>query len=286
MDGPDFIIVGAGVFGASTALHLAKSCPHKKILLVDRKRPNPGAASSDYNKIIRADYPDLLYTSLALEAIQEWKTDPLYSPYFHQCGILFTEEIGMGRASLENYRTLGHDSGAQVMTLHAAKEQFPMFTDAHWEGAQEAYFNPESGWSEADGAVNSTVDAAVKAGVHFLEATVTSLEIAQDRSCRGIRVSSTEGVDGTRAILTKGKTVLCVGAHTAKFLADTDPQWEELQVNGRMVAAAAVQCAATYDPQEESKFDGAPCHFLGMWHTHGKAILPLSAHFYSLQLTA
>lgn len=266
MECADFVIVGAGVFGISTALHLARRHPSKEILLVDRKRPNPGAASSDYNKIIRADYPDLIYTSLALEAVEAWKNDPVFKPYFHQDGLLLVEEFGMGRAALESFQALGHDSGAEIMDLDAAKAKFPAFKDAEWTGGTEAYFNPSGGWGEADGAVASAVKAAEEAGVSFVDATVAGLELAGDKSCKGIRVQS-EG--GSRTILAKEKTILCMGAHTAKFLADAAPQWDELQVEGRMVAAAAVQCTATYDEEEASKFEGMPCHLLGMWHTHG-----------------
>jgi sarcosine oxidase / L-pipecolate oxidase len=268
MDNADYIIVGAGVFGVSTALHLARSQPTKKILLVDRKRPNPGAASSDYNKIIRADYPDAIYTSLALRAVDAWKSDPVLSPYFHQPGLLLVEQMGMGRAALECFRAVGHDSGAEILTLEAARQRFPTLKDAHWDGGKEAYYNPESGWGEADGALASATRAAEDAGVLFVEAAVEALELGTDKTCKGIRVKSEDG-QSSRSIYAKEKTILCVGAHIAKFLADTAPQWDELQVGSRMVAAAAVQCAATYDPEEEHKFEGMPCHLLGMWHTHG-----------------
>ncbi|KAM6523067.1 hypothetical protein FSOLCH5_003687 [Fusarium solani] len=164
MDTADFLIVGAGVFGSSTAYHLAHSHPDKRVVLVDRQRPNPSAASADYNKIIRADYPDLLYTALGLEAIELWKNDPLFKPYFHQCGILFAEEIGMGRASLANFAKLGHDAGAVTMTPEEARIRFPQFQEANWTGVEEAYFNPKSGWGEADEALRAVVTAACDAG--------------------------------------------------------------------------------------------------------------------------
>lgn len=265
----DFIIIGAGVFGISTALHLAESQPGKKILLIDRKRSSPGAASSDYNKIIRADYPDTVYASIALEAIEAWKNDPTFKPYFHQSGLLLVENMGMGRAALESFRMLNHDSRAEIMDLEAARKRFPAFKDANWTGAGEAYFNPESGWGEANGAMASSVRAAERAGVLFLEATVTGLEFGNDKSCRSIRVQSEDGQGSTRNILAQEKTILCMGAHLTKFLADSDPEWDDLQVEDRMVAAGAVQCAVTYEAEEECKFEDTPCHLLAMWHTYG-----------------
>src|ERR1700760_2886098 len=68
-----YIIVGAGVFGASTALHLKRTKPLAKVILIDSLQPNPAAASFDLNKIIRADYRDIFYMKLALEAQNKWQ---------------------------------------------------------------------------------------------------------------------------------------------------------------------------------------------------------------------
>jgi len=57
-----YLIVGAGVFGASTALYLRQSDPSAIVTLLDQTSfPNPSAASHDLNKIIRADYDDIFY---------------------------------------------------------------------------------------------------------------------------------------------------------------------------------------------------------------------------------
>lgn len=100
---------------------------------------------------------------------------------------------------------------------------------------------------------------------------MTSLALNDDLSCKDLNVTdkqetrcSQEGPSWRR------NRLLCVGAHTAKMLADTKPKWDEAQVNGCMIAAAAVQCAVSYPPEEEANLSGATCHFLGMWHTHGE----------------
>ncbi|KAI0021323.1 sarcosine oxidase [Xylariomycetidae sp. FL0641] len=66
-----YLILGAGVFGTSTALHLATTHPTAQITLVDRSprgAPARPAASWDWNKVVRADYRDPVYCRLALEA--------------------------------------------------------------------------------------------------------------------------------------------------------------------------------------------------------------------------
>ena len=54
IDSPEsYLVVGAGVFGASTALHLSRQKPEAKITLLDRLPfPDPIAASHDINKVV------------------------------------------------------------------------------------------------------------------------------------------------------------------------------------------------------------------------------------------
>lgn len=60
------LIVGAGVFGLSTGLALARQ-GYQNVKIVDRENiPSPFSAGHDLNKIIRAEYEDPFYTEIAL----------------------------------------------------------------------------------------------------------------------------------------------------------------------------------------------------------------------------
>lgn len=69
-------IVGSGVFGLSTAYALAQRPAYAKaqITVVDRSPfPSPDGSSIDASRIIRADYKDPAYASLAAAAQEEWR---------------------------------------------------------------------------------------------------------------------------------------------------------------------------------------------------------------------
>lgn len=119
------LIVGAGVFGLTTALHLAKR-KYTNIHLFDSVPYDANgykcsegctAASADENKVIRASYGgSKLYQDLAFAAIPEWrawnqmlsqsKGDELEEKgwdgkLFDQCGLLRLSENGLERAEVK-----------------------------------------------------------------------------------------------------------------------------------------------------------------------------------------
>lgn len=79
------LIVGAGVFGLSTALHLLQR-GWNDIIIVDRSMTLPAldAASTDINKIVRSCYSDPIYTRLAREAIAAWKDTNEWGDTYHE----------------------------------------------------------------------------------------------------------------------------------------------------------------------------------------------------------
>jgi sarcosine oxidase / L-pipecolate oxidase len=271
MSQESYIIVGSGVFGASSALELARCKPDAHILLLDQQHvPNPSAASSDLNKIIRADYRDPMYAKLALDAMECWKADPLFAPYFHQTGMLFAESDGKGPASLRNLQSLGAADGARLMTVDEARDKFPAFQTANWTGVSTAYYNPNSGWGEADPAMKAMIDEATRLGVVLHEALVARLILEAHETQLGRRWLCNGVVTADGTALRADKVLICTGAHTAKLLADSAPNEPSLQVNGRLVAAAALQCSVRLPPAKWPKCRDAPVFANLMSHTSGK----------------
>ncbi|KAL2041194.1 hypothetical protein N7G274_006139 [Stereocaulon virgatum] len=264
-----YLIIGAGVFGASTALHLKRSDSTATISLVDGgPLPNTSAASHDINKIIRADYEDVFWMRIALEAIHQWKNNPIYKPYYHKTGMVYAEDMGIARKVIENFKTLCGASPSNIMSVEEAKSSFNgVFSDGNWTGVKESYWSPETGWAEADHALKSVIQAALDHGVSYRESAVQKLIIDKHGICSGIITES-----GTKMMA--DHIILCTGARTAQLLASSAPHNKDIQTGGRLVAAGAVSCAARLPAPQRDLFQAAPVLFNAMEHTRGESLGP------------
>src|SRR5438552_15983249 len=98
----DVAVVGAGVFGAWIALHLAKR--GQRVLLVDAYGPGHSRSSSgDESRIIRMGYgADEIYTQWSERSLVQWKE--LFAAtrnegLFKKTGVLWLAEAGNARLS-------------------------------------------------------------------------------------------------------------------------------------------------------------------------------------------
>lgn len=270
---PSYIIIGAGCFGASTALHLTSRHPSSKVTLLDHGTfPNPSAAAHDLNKIIRADYPDIAYMRLALEAQDQWRGQELYSKFYHETGMLFAEDFGMGRDALANYKMLlGEQCPAEMLEPSEARKKFDgIFADAEWTGVKQNFYNPRSGWGEADKALAAVIQAAIDLGVEYNGQGAAKLIFDDNHACTGVMTANGN-------LLQADKVVLCTGASTALLMADSAPKVSKLQIDGRQVAAAAVTCCMKVPDELRQRFQKAPVMFNGLDHTHGILVISWTA---------
>jgi sarcosine oxidase/L-pipecolate oxidase len=81
---------GGGTMGSSTALHLIRSGYNPANITVLDVYPIPSSQSAghDLNKIMSIrirNKPDAL---LSVEALDMWNNDPLFSPFFHNTGVV------------------------------------------------------------------------------------------------------------------------------------------------------------------------------------------------------
>jgi glycine/D-amino acid oxidase-like deaminating enzyme len=163
--------VGAGVYGASSALELARR-GHDVTLLDPGPLPHPDAASTDISKIVRADYgDDAFYTELAELSIEGWRrwNQSWPEPLFHETGFVILSSRALSETGFEgnSYRLLSQ-RGHRLERLDAASiaERCPRFDASRF---CEGYLNPVGGWAESGRVVARLIEEAQRAGVRLQE---------------------------------------------------------------------------------------------------------------------
>ena len=256
-----FLVVGAGVFGASTALHLIRKYPAATVTLIDRAIPCQAGASWDWSKVVRADYTNVLYMKMALEAMELWRTKLMYKQFYHESGLVWIDNQGFPRRVIDNHKHLKTDEKVRMATAEEVRKLYGgIFEDAEFDDMTEILINESSGWVEASKALNKVIDAALSAGVKSVETNIASLEFDGEGSCVGVRSTS-----GQR--FSAANVILATGARTAKLIADSAPNRADLQVGKRFTAAAIFTGIVKVDAERAELFKTAPV-FL---HAFGRA---------------
>ncbi|KAF2012793.1 FAD/NAD(P)-binding domain-containing protein [Aaosphaeria arxii CBS 175.79] len=250
---PSTLIVGAGILGTSTAYHLSLSHPDpSKITVLDRTPfPPSHAASTDINKIVRADYTSRFYMDLAYEALDAWKTWPVLQNeegerFFHESGWIMLNNRGNDLAERirKNFRERGSDVTSDVALDQALRERWDgLLTGTQLEGFDTGYWNPNAGWADASDAVAAMLQDALKRGVRYETGDVDGL------------VRGAGGVHGVKTksgrVYEADKILLATGAWTSQLLS---PVEDELNIADddrveKQVTAAGV-CVVHYKLNE------------------------------------
>jgi glycine/D-amino acid oxidase-like deaminating enzyme len=167
----DFIVIGAGVFGAWTAWTLQRK--GHKVLLLDAWGPAHSRASSGgETRLIRTEYAgDPLYARWAWESLVEWHalSGRHGSPIFHETGALFLypeDEPSIDR-SLVVQRALGIP-----IEKIAAGEMVRRWPQIDFDGIAVGVMQPTMGVLMARRSVQALVGEFVKAGGSFRQFAV------------------------------------------------------------------------------------------------------------------
>jgi sarcosine oxidase len=167
----DVAVVGAGVFGAWTAWHLAKR--KKRVALIDAYGPaNARASSGGESRILRMGYgADELYTLWSQQSLAEWKKNFAASqpPLFHETGVLW---LGGADDSLvrRTAATLRHCKVPfEELDRRALEKRYPQIA---LEDVTTGLFEPHGGVLMARRAVAALVEEAVRLGVEYCSAQI------------------------------------------------------------------------------------------------------------------
>lgn len=277
---PSTLIIGAGVFGASTAYH--SSLQYKdafKITVLDRSpAPPTPAASTDINKIIRADYSSAFYTELAYEAMEAWSNWPELKDFYHRTGwiMLDTEDSDLSDRIRKIFRDRGHDPTKDVPLGELDEHWKGIMKGTNVEGFKAAYWNPEAGWCDAAAATASVMNAAIARGVNYVVGGVESLLLEFGRVA-GVRTTSGEDIKAD-------KIVLATGAWTSSILAEVEDKLDisESERVEKQLAAAAV--GVVHYKMSEAEMESLSDMPVVVYGEHGE-VIPLPAENRLLKYT-
>jgi sarcosine oxidase len=168
----DVAVIGAGVFGAWTAWHLAQR--GKRVVLLEAYGPAHNRASSGgESRIIRMSYgPDEIYTRWSQRSLTQWKE--LFAgaeqKLFLQTGVLWMAGDGDAYLSDSMANLRRHSVKHEVMNRRELEVRYPQ---VNFEGVSCGILETESGVLLARRAVDRVVESARQCGVEFRIAQVT-----------------------------------------------------------------------------------------------------------------
>ncbi|KAH8672611.1 oxygen oxidoreductase [Tricladium varicosporioides] len=221
------VILGAGAWGLSTALHLINK-GHTDVTVFDQASEIPSSYSAGYdlNKIVRAEYEDEFYTELALEAINLWKSS-LWGSYFHQSGyVLATSNAAPQKAVDHLQKALlsvkDHPIFAPgitpLNTYNDFKNQYWQFTGPMT--GFRGYYNRLAGYVHSSNAMKAIYLHLSGRGVKFIlgpqegkvvELLYNSTQDPSSRRCTGFKTACGQ-------IHHARRTIVSVGAYTGTLI--------------------------------------------------------------------
>ena len=168
----DVAVIGAGVFGAWTAWHLAKR--GKRVALIEAYGPGHSRASSGgETRIIRMGYgADELYTRWSQRSLAQWKEffAATKQALFLETGVLWM--AGKNDARLKETAATMKRCGVKFEEYDRAalEKRYPQIG---LEEIQKGIFEPHSGVLMARRAVAAVVEDAIRLGVEYCSGQVS-----------------------------------------------------------------------------------------------------------------
>lgn len=267
---PSILIVGAGIFGTSTAYHLSQTYSDPSSITVIDRTPSPPdpAASTDINKIIRADYSSPFYCELAYEAFNAWAEWPELKPYYHRTGWIMLDEQGsdLSERIRKVFRDRGHDPTEDVPLKELDQRWKGIMKGTKTDGFRDAYWNPEAGWCDAAAATASLMKAALDRGVRYIVGDVAELCL-DDGKVSGVRTSKGD-------LHTADKMVLATGAWTSTTLSPVEDVLKIPEVDRVEAQAQAAGVAVAHFKMSATEMESLSEMPVVVYGEHGEVIPP------------
>ena len=196
----DFVIIGGGVMGASTAYHLALR-GQKNILLLEKDEFFGQEATGRCAGGVRYQFSteiNVRLSILSLPMLERFKEETGQEINFRKCGYLFVltqpEDVKTFRHSLELQQGLGVST--EWLSADQVRRRLPLM---RFEDALAGSYNPQDGLVDPNSVVMGYVGAAQRLGVRCLNnVEVTGIQVAGGRV---IGVDTNQGKVSTQVVV-------------------------------------------------------------------------------------
>ena len=166
----DFIILGAGVMGASIAFHLARRNAGR-IVVLDKDHAGSGGSGRS-SALVRMHYtfpPEVQLALISLKIFQHWRDIVGEPGEFRKTGFVRIVHPGESEALKQNVamqRNLG--ANVELIDRHQLKELEP---DWQVDEVEFAAYEPDSGYSDGNVVANDFLNRARDLGATYLSKT-------------------------------------------------------------------------------------------------------------------
>ena len=222
----DFIVIGAGVYGAATAWHLA--CAGASVSVFEADNIGIRASGGPGRRGVRANGRDVRELTLMRRAYEIWPTlhqTLEVSQFYERCGHLLLAESNVQKQALEAQAWIQREQGIKTEFLDS--DQLRKREPALSNKITAALYCPNDGVADHSATTQAYAAAAMRLGVNFYTSKpVKKLELNQTRA-HAIFTN-----DGERHAANRGIFILA-NAGTRQLVETqlTLPLWEEcLQV--------------------------------------------------------
>jgi glycine/D-amino acid oxidase-like deaminating enzyme len=222
-----YLIIGFGEFGAAAANHLqnTKSAGELELTILDMHSEQ--AASLDLYKIVREDYANLHRMKHAIYVHQQWKSNPMFQPYYHSTGrvvvyhppsISVLNQIDKNRSSLglppRKRLTMQSIASCPVSGLSPRERKAMEFISGIMENTNDQenltfVYNEDDGVVQWDRCMSEMRKSCKKRGANVRKAEVQGLVIGGDW-VEAIQLKDGEEIktDDTNIILAAGSWIM------------------------------------------------------------------------------
>jgi sarcosine oxidase len=167
----DFVVIGAGCFGAWTAYELLRA-GYKVLLLDAYGAAHSRASSGGESRVIRMGYgADELYTRWSMRSLEKWKAlgEQSARVLFHEAGMLWLTEKEDGHVKRTQQTLEKCGVVHERLSVAELERKFPQISMA---GIEWALWEPGSGALMARQSVQTLVALSVRLGLDYRTAEV------------------------------------------------------------------------------------------------------------------